>query len=510
LDDNRGDAGLWNSRRHSRLAWLLPAVLVCLTPLAPACTSPAPRRTFDSLHSCRSNEGPTDALCGTVTVSEDRHTGIGRQIHLWVVVLPSLASSPKEDPLFFLAGGPGQAATKLASQVRVFFSDIQRTRDIVLVDQRGTGKSNPLDCRSDASSLRDLTEKTTTALARLRRCLEGYDADVRLYTTDIAMDDLDDVRALLGYDRINLYGGSYGTRAALVYVRQHGGHVRSIVLDGVAPTDMRLPLFTARDAQRALDKALADCDAEGPCRQAFPGMPARIRALMTTLEHQPRRARVVHPRTGIAEEVEIDARLVASVLFNALYSPLTASIVPALVARAEANDFQSLFALALAGEGAGENMSIGMQLSVLCSEDAPLVSPGELTKERSSSVFGSHLVSGQLDACALWPKAAVDARYYSPIISDVPALVLSGDVDPVTPPAWGASVVKHLSRGTHIVLPSTGHGVITTPCGNRLVRNFIERGSADRLDTTCVATVRRPPYFVTPAGPDPAAVGDSK
>ena len=488
----------------------LPALLVCLTSLAFACTSPAPDRTLDRLHSCRSDEGPTDALCGTVTVFENRHTGIGRQIRLWVVVLPSLASSPTADPLFFLAGGPGQAATKLASQVRVFFSDIQRTRDIVLVDQRGTGKSNPLDCRSDASSLRELTESGKTALARLQRCLQGYDADVRLYTTDIAMDDLDDVRAFLGYDRINLYGGSYGTRAALVYVRQHREHVRSIVLDGVAPTDMRLPLFTARDAQRALDQALADCGAEEACRKAFPGMPSRVRALITSLDQHPRRVRIVHPRTGIAEEVEVDARLVAGVLFNALYSPLTASIVPALVERAEANDFQSLFALALAGEDAGENMSIGMQLSVLCSEDAPRVSPGDLTKELSGSVFGSHLVRSQLDACAMWPKAAVDASYYRPIDSNVPALVLSGDIDPVTPPSWGASVVEHLSRGIHIVLPSTGHGVVTTPCGNRLVTDFIERGSREGLDTACVSTVRRPPYFVTPAGPDPAAAGQSK
>ena len=188
------------------------------------------------------------------------------------------------------------------------------------------------------------------------------------------MDDLDDVRAFLGYDRINLYGGSYGTRAALVYLRQHGEHVRSIVLDGVAPTDMRLPLFTARDAQHALDNALVDCDAEPACRRAFPEMATRIRRLIASLEQHPRRVRIVHPRTGIGEEVTVDARLVASVIFSALYSPLTASIVPALVDRAEQNDFQGLFALALASEDAGENMSIGMQLSVLCSEDASQVS----------------------------------------------------------------------------------------------------------------------------------------
>jgi pimeloyl-ACP methyl ester carboxylesterase len=407
--------------------------------------------------------------------------------------------------LFFLAGGPGQAAAQLASQVRVVFRQVQRTRDIVLVDQRGTGKSNPLNCRSSASSLKELTEGSDTALARLRRCLDGYDADVRLYTTDIAMDDLDDVRAFLGYDRINLYGGSYGTRAALVYLRQHGEHVRSIVLDGVAPTNMRLPLFTARDAQLALDKALADCAAEPACARTFPGLTHRIRALIASLEQRPRRVRIVHPRTGIAEDVEVDARLVSSVLFSALYSPLTASIVPALVDRAEHDDFQGLFALAFASEDGAENMSIGMQLSVLCTEDASRVSPDELAKETSGSVFGSHLIGSQLDACAMWPRGTVASNYYDPVVSDVPVLVLSGEVDPVTPPAWGTSVVKHLSRGTHIIVPSTGHGVVTTPCGNHIVTDFIEHGSADGLDTACVAAVRRPPFFVTPAGPEPSA-----
>jgi pimeloyl-ACP methyl ester carboxylesterase len=439
-----------------------------------------------------------------VTVFENRHTAIGRQIRLWVVVLPSLATTPNDDPLFFLAGGPGQAATQLASQIRLVFRQVQRTRDIVLVDQRGTGKSNPLNCRSNASSLRELTEGSQVALARLRRCLEGYDADVRQYTTDIAMDDLDDVRAFLGYDRINLYGGSYGTRAALVYLRQHGDRVRSAVLDGVAPTDMRLPLFTARDAQLALDKAIADCDAESACSETFPGMAARIRNLIASLDQHPRRVRVVHPRTGVAEDVDIDARLVASVMFNALYSPLTASIVPALVDRAERNDFQGLFALALAGEDSGEAMSIGMQLSVLCSEDASRVTSDELARETSHSVFGSHLIGSQLDACAMWPKGKVKPEYYGPVVSDVPVLVVSGEVDPVTPPVWGASVVKHLTRGTHIVVPSTGHGVVSTPCGNHLVTDFIEHASAEGLDTECVPSVRRPPFFVTPAGPDPS------
>jgi pimeloyl-ACP methyl ester carboxylesterase len=474
-----------------------------LLTMAAACTVSPSGRALERLRPCTSDKGPADALCGTLSVFENRETRSGRKLNLWIVVLPSLSSVPEADPLFFLAGGPGQAAAQLAPQVRGAFSRVQRTRDIVLVDQRGTGKSHPLNCRAESSSLRELTEDNNAALARLRRCLEGYDADVRLYTTDIAMDDLDEVRAFLEYDRVNLYGGSYGTRAALVYLRRHGEHVRSMVLDGVAPTEMRLPLFTARDAQRALDALLVACDADPACHHAFPGMASRIRALISSLEQRKRRVRIVHPRTGISEEVDVDARVVANVLFSALYSPLTASIVPALVERAERDDFQSLFALGMANDDAGDSMSIGMQLSVLCSEDSQRVTKDDLSRETAGTLFGSHLIGGQLDACAIWPKRTLDAAYYNPVVSDVPTLVLSGEADPVTPPGWGEAVVKHLSRARHLTFPATGHGVISTPCGNRLVSEFIESASVENLKTDCIASVERPPFFVTPAGPDP-------
>jgi len=255
------------------------------------------------LHPCGTSEGPTDALCGVLEVYENRATRSGRRISLNIVALPSLAPESAPDPLFFLAGGPGQAAAQMAAEVREIFRPVLRQRDIILVDQRGTGKSHPLDCRSTSNSLQELTESDAQSLARLKGCLAGYDADVRLYTTPIAMDDLDEVRAWLGYERINLYGGSYGTRAALVYVRQHGGHVRSIVLDGVAPTDMRIPLFAARDAERALDKLLADCEADASCRRAQPGLAARVRALLQRLTDNPARVEVMHPRTGVRETV---------------------------------------------------------------------------------------------------------------------------------------------------------------------------------------------------------------
>ena len=181
---------------------------------------------IDKLKPCTGYDTPVDAYCGTLKVYENRATKQGRQIDLNIVVLPALRSDAQPDPLFFLAGGPGQGAAKLAKVVRTIFQRVQNDRDIVLVDQRGTGKSNPLDCNSDDDSLQAFMETNEQMLERLKACQAKYDADLTLYTTPIAMDDLDDVRAFLGYDKINVYGGSYGTRAALVYMRQHGDRVR--------------------------------------------------------------------------------------------------------------------------------------------------------------------------------------------------------------------------------------------------------------------------------------------
>lgn len=481
------------------------ALSVILFALA-GCRTGAQPTAADVLSPCQGGDEPSDALCGRYDVFEDRAAGTGRRISLKIVVWPALSASPKADPVFFLAGGPGQGAAALARQVRDLFARLQIDRDIVLVDQRGTGDSNPLDCKVEDDRLAALNEPDEVGLDRLKQCLAGYDADPRLYTTTIAMDDLDEVRAHLGYERINIYGGSYGTRAGLVYLRQHGGRVRTLVLDGVAPPDMRLPLFFPRDAQRALDHLVEDCEADPACAEKYPALGTRVRTLFERLEQNPPSVRLVHPRTGVAETVRVDATLIGNLVFGALYSPLMSSMVPELLVRAEQGDFQGLLALAMA-DGLESNMSVGMQLSVICAEDAPRIAAGEAERASSGSIFSSLLLTAQSKACQFWPRGEVPADYYAPIQSDVPTLVLSGDVDPVTPPSWGEMVASQLTNATHLTAPFTGHGVMTTGCGQQIVREFITNGSANRLDTACLATLRRPPFFVSAAGPDPAPAG---
>ncbi|MBY0492613.1 MAG: alpha/beta hydrolase [Cyanobacteria bacterium] len=464
---------------------------------------------LDKLKPCSGYDTPVDAYCGSLKVFENRATKQGRQIDLNIVVLPALRSDAKADPLFFLAGGPGQGAAALAKVVRTVFQRVQSDRDIVLVDQRGTGKSNPLNCLNDGDdSLQSIMESNESALEKLKLCQAKYDADLTLYTTPIAMDDLDDVRAFLGYDKINVYGGSYGTRAALVYMRQHGDRIRTAILDGVAPPDMRLPLYFPRDTQRAFELLARDCAEDDGCNKAYPNLLERMRALVDRLEKNPPTVKVTHPRTGETADIRIDARVLANVIVTALYQPLMTTLVPAIVAAAEKNDFQSMLALAALGGGGDEpNMAIGMQLSVICAEDAPNNTPDDLLKGSESTLFGKYVMSIQQQACAFWPRGKVDDSFYEPVTSAIPTLVLSGEVDPVTPPAWGEQVARTLSNSKHVVIGGTGHTAGGTGCGQRIMREFIDEGSPADLDTSCVARVKRPAFFLSPAGPDPNRTG---
>jgi pimeloyl-ACP methyl ester carboxylesterase len=478
--------------------------------LLASCNQAYTTQAIDKLKPCTGYDTPVDAYCGTFKVYENRATKQGRQIDLNIVVLPAVSSDSKPDPLFFLAGGPGQGAARMAKMVRELFRRVQTDRDIVLVDQRGTGHSHPLNCLDDEEddSMKTLAETEDQSLDRLKACMAKYDADLTQYTTTIAMDDLDDVRQYLGYDTINVYGGSYGTRAALVYLRQHGDHVRTVVLDGVAPTFMRLPLFFARDSQRAFDLLIKDCAADPGCSKAYPNLGARAKALIERIEKDPPRVHLTHPRTGVSEDVTIQPRLVANVIIQTLYSPMASALVPAIIAAAEQNDFESMLALSGIGGGSDDEpaMAIGMQLSVICAEDAPKYTTDELQKESETTLFGKYVMTMQSRACSFWPRGTVDASFYEPVTSAVPALVMSGEIDPVTPPTWGEQTAATLSNSKHVVMPGTGHTAGSTGCGQRIIKDFIDKGSVANLDTSCVSKVKRPAFFLTPAGPDPGVI----
>ncbi len=481
-------------------AFALAAGVVCAS-----CVPAGAPLVSEKLHPCASTEGPTDGYCGGLEVYENREAGSGRKIRLAIVVLPSVSSDVHGDPLVFLAGGPGQAAAQMASLVQPMFRKIQRTRDIVLVDQRGTGKSNPLNCRGGGDSLRDLTEPDDGRRSRICGPAWRGCRVTRASTPPTSRWTISTTSA----------PGSATTGSISMAARTAPGPPWSTCAATARTcarscwTAWRRWTCACRCTPRATRSARSTSCTRTACATTPAAAPTRsclerTRALFARLDARPARVKVAHPRTGVVEEIEITSKLVASIVFKALYSPLTASILPSLIERAEHDDFQGLLALAFAGESSTDMMSLGMQLSVLCSEDSPRYVEEDITREAAGTLFGTRLLTGQVAACRFWPKGRVDDAYYAPVASPLPALVLSGELDPVTPPTWGLEVVKHLPNGRHVVMPGTGHGVAATACGNRLVTEFIEKGDAHDLDAGCVRGVQRPGFFLTPAGPEPA------
>lgn len=437
-----------------------------------------------------------DARCGTLTVPEDRANPNGRKIELNVAVIPAIKRNPEKDALFLLAGGPGQSAVEAFPAMISLIYQIHEDRDIVLVDQRGTGKSNPLKCLGPEDEA--LTDEQ--ALEKLKSCPETLDADLRFYTTEIAMTDLDEVRAALGYETINIYGASYGTRAALTYLRMFPEHVRTVTLDSVVDSDFVMFMDAAADGQAALDKFFARCEADDACNSTFPTLRSEFDGLLSRLEETPAEITMPHPLTNAPVDLTVTPQLITNMVFNTLYVPDFVATLPLSIHEAYADEnYVPLISQALL---VNAGLYDGMFYAVACTEDAPLISASEAAKRGEKSVFGDRTVDF-MAVCAEWPKGKVSPEFREPVVSDVPVLILSGEADPITPP-WHADIVaESLTNEIHLVFSGMGHGNFSSPCSTDLFKAFIDSASIEGLDTACVEGVQPPPFFVDFSGPRP-------
>ena len=441
------------------------------------------------------------AQCGRYEVFEDRASGKGRKISLRIVVLPATGSERAPDPIVYIAGGPGSSAVEDARGIVELFGKLRERRDLVFIDQRGTGDSHPLDCPlynpADLQSFLGYF----FPLDAVRKCREQLEpkANLTLYTTPIAMDDLDEVRAALGYDQLNIFGASYGTRAAMVYMRQHPKHVRTVSLLGPAPTNQFMPQDFALHNDRALQGILAECAANEPCNQAFPNLRAETKAVLARLLKGPVEVEVKPPegRSGTASraKVKLSRDLAAEAIRYMLYSPGAASQVPLFLHLAAQGNFVPLAEAALRYRrnlvGTGSN---GLYLSITCAEDLPFIKPGEGERMAANTFLGDYRLQQQREACALWPRGTVPSNYSEPTRSTAPVLILTGEWDPVTPPSNGEAVARHLPNSLHVVVPHGAHGfggLEGADCIVQLNTEFVERGTVKGLDTSCVKNVRR-------------------
>jgi len=495
------------ARRLIPILLCVGALIACARPDSPpeAVSKSIPAIELKNCHLSASGfSSRIEAQCGTFSVPEDRTSSAGRQITLNLAVLPALSRNPQPDPLFFLTGGPGQAATESYPQLAGAFETINRKRDIVLVDQRGTGQSNPLRCPTPENIDLAATFTDEAQAQYTQECVAALDTDLRFYTTTIAMQDLDEVRAALGYDTINLYGVSYGTRAALTYLQQYPDRVRALILDGVAPQDWDIGFYFARDAQRALDLIFERCATDPDCNAAFPNVRGEFDAMLTALGEEPVNVALSHPVTGQPTEVTLTRKLAASTIRLLSYTPETAALIPLLIHTAQAEgDYRPLAAQFLSGgENLSATMSDGMTYSVLCAEDVRFTH--EMAARANEDFYVGDMVTDMLlGVCSEWPKGYIPPGFKSPVVSSVPALLLSGEADPVTPPANADHVAESLSNSLHIVVKGQGHNVVFRGCLPRLAAEFVEQGSVVGLDTACVETIQPMPFFIDFTGPMP-------
>jgi len=479
------------------LLFLLAMIISsCAAPQATSSTDTQSMALKDCVLSSPGVENQVDAKCGSLIVLEDPSNLESREISLNVAVVPAIKRSPEADPLFVLAGGPGQAVTEIFPSIYNTLFRIHEQRDIVLVDQRGTGKSNPLRCLDPE----DETVEDEEAIRLLKDCPKQLDADLRYYTTDIAMQDLDHVRSALGYQSINLYGVSYGTRAALVYLKLFPHQLRSIVLDAVVDPAFILYQDAAQDGQRALDLFFGRCEADEACQATFPNLKSEFDAVLQRVEETPVDITIAHPVTGKPLELTINRTTLMNIIFNTLYIPDLIAMLPLAIHQAYAEENYA----PLITQSYLVNASIydGMFYAVACTEDAPLISSEKIDQQSKESLFTGNTKTF-LEVCEAWPQGELPEVVHAPVTSDVPVLMLSGEADPITPPWHAEQLNQSFTNDIHLIFNAMGHGNSNNQCAANIIDKFIESASVTSLETECVEAVEPPPFFIDFSGPQP-------
>ena len=426
-----------------------------------------------------------EAKCTRFEVPEDRSKPGGRKLALNVAWLPpSKESDVAPDPVFFLAGGPGQSAVDTYPGMDPFFREVRERRHVILVDQRGTGKSNLLKCESLQDDSTDTSPAGLQAAAALCVTALSAQADLRHYTTTEAVADLDEVRKAIGAAQINLVGVSYGTRVAQQYAMRHPQATRSIVLDSVVPNTLKLGNIFARNLDDALALQFALCSKAAACKGKLGDPRAELDALLAKLRTAPVTVQYRDAFTGEQAEDVLRAETVAGLVRMYAYMPAAGALLPKLIHEASNGRYAGLMALAQMMQGdMQESMALGMQMSVVCSEDGDSML---VRAEDAGTVLGNQMPLGMAAMCKAWPKGKVPADFNQPLATKVPALVLEGEFDPVTPPRYGEEVVKSLPNGRLFVLRGQGHNVIGAGCMPKLFTQFIEKADAKALDGKCL------------------------
>jgi pimeloyl-ACP methyl ester carboxylesterase len=448
--------------------------------------------------------GTVSAYCASFPVPENRDQPQTRTIELHVAIVKSPAAAIEPDLLVFLDGGPGGAATDDYVAYAAAFADMRRGRHLLLIDQRGTGASNPLSCqggqsRADANDPFDLDKIRT----HFRDCLVRLQqrADPRFYTTTAAVRDLEAVRQALGAPLLNLIGVSYGTRVAQQYARTYPAAVRSIVLDSAVPNSLALGSENAANLDAALKSRFAACVRDAQCQRQFGDPYQSLLALRDRLRTRPQMIKSRDPQTFELVERRLDATGLMGVVRLFAYSPMTAALLPLTISEALKGNYDPLLGQEkLVIDGVSERLTDGMGLSVVCTEDADLLKP---RPSDENTLLGNSLVEYQRVGCEVWPHGQRPAEFHQPFETEAPTLILAGELDPVTPVRYGAEVAERLPNARLLTLHGQGHAVMGEGCMPRLAGDFIRHLQPRRLDASCLDALGDTPVFLGFSGAAP-------
>jgi pimeloyl-ACP methyl ester carboxylesterase len=443
-----------------------------------------------------------EARCGSLEVAENPDDPAGRRISLKVAMAPATGKTSEPDPVFIFAGGPGQAASETWVLMRTVLNKVRKTRDIVMIDQRGTGGSNKLACVSEVEE--DLNQELDLELVRTEteKCLAELDGDPRFYTTTIAMHDYNLVREAMGYEKINLLGVSYGTRSSQVYLRLFPETVRTVTLDSVVPMQLALGQEHAVSLDRSVAAVLEACEQDASCHDLFPHSKDELNTLFAQLRKEPRQITITHPVSGQQQQMYLSADTLAVAVRFLSYASESQALLPLLVHEAlESGDLSRLASQAIiVMSGLSEMLAKGMELSVMCAEDYPFM---DFSRDYSDTLMGNLLLDIVKLQCGIWPHGAVAADFHEPVTSDVPVLLMSGERDPVTPPSYAEIAAEGYPNSLNLVARGQAHSVMKNVCLRDITSRFIEKGSVEDIDTSCVDNIQPSPFFTSLLGPNP-------
>lgn len=451
-----------------------------------------------TLENCHLGEIRSQVKCGKLEVPENYQQPDGDKIVINFAVLPAIDDSEYKIPLMFLAGGPGQAAVELATGLNRVFREVRKTRDIILVDQRGTGDSSPLSCEFEAidnvySALPDaLNSKEITD------CVSQFKGDVTQYNSENAIRDFDAVRAALGHQKLNIYGGSYGTRAALVFMRMFPASLESVVLDSVGPIEVPIGLF-GQSGARSFNLLLDNCKNSEPCYKAFPNLAEEFQLVKARLVQEPVNLNILHPRLGTPTKLIIDETKFTGNLRFQLYGMEGRSMVPLVIHQAFLGNYQPLIGLMARTEGE-QLVYTGLLFNIVCNEDMPRVSLAEKTADANNNFDGKDSQLAFDMVCPFFPKFRPSEAFYQSVTADIPTLILSGNLDPVTPPSNGEYSAKFLPNSHHIIVENASHTVAMSTCASDIINEFLTSKTPSKLDESCLQDIPQETFMTSVNG----------